>query len=167
MGAARRMRLPRGSWRAPAAALLAGVLTTVAMTSLAGAPLSSAAGALVALYAFGYLVGSLLLDRVDEEFGLSWAVIRTIAGLLLTTVGFLLSLVLSLPWFLGPGALVAAAVGLRGRAALSWPHTVVRFRWDGVAAGILAGILLSPIVISFAYMAPGSFPPVLYNIDTA
>jgi hypothetical protein len=58
-------------------------------------------------------------------------------------------------------------VGLRRRTAFSWPHTVVRFRWDGVAAGILALILLSPIVISVFYMAPGSFPPVFYNIDTA
>jgi hypothetical protein len=160
------MILPHHSRRAPAAALLASVLTTVAMTSLAGAPLSSAAGALVAVYAFGYLVGSLLVERVDEEFGLSWAVIRTIAGLLLTTIAFLLSLVLSLPWFLGPGALVATAVGLRGRTAFSWPHTGVRFGWDGVVAGILAVILVSPIVISFFYMAPGSFPPVFYNVDT-
>ena len=137
------------------------------MTSLAGAPLVSAAGALVAVYGFGYLVGSLLIDRVDEEFGLSWAVIRTVAGLLLTTIGFLLSLVLSLPWFLAPGALVVAAVCLRRRAALSWPHTRLRLQWDGVAAGILVVILLSPIVVSVFYMAPGSFPPVFYNIDTA
>lgn len=161
------MMFPPYNLRATAAALLAGVLTTIAMTSLAGAPLWSLAGGLVAVYAFGYLVGSLLVDRVDEEFGLSWAVIRTLAGLLLTTIGFLLSLVLALPWFLGPGALVATAVCLRRRAAFSWPHIVVRFRWDGVAAGILAVILLSPIVISFFYMAPGSFPPVFYNIDTA
>jgi len=161
------MMLPPDSWRATAAALLAGVLATIAMTSFAGAPLSSAVGALVAVYAFGYLVGALLVDRVDEEFGLSWAVIRTVAGLLLTTIGFLLSLVLSLPWFLGPGALVATAVWLRGRTAFSWPQTGVRFRWDGVAAGILVVILLSPIVISFVSMAPGGFPPVFYNVDTA
>jgi len=137
------------------------------MTSFAGAPLVSAAGALVAVYLFGYVVGSLLIDRVDQELGLSWAVIRTVAGLLLTTIGFLLSLVFSLPWSVGPGALVATAVWVRGRTAFSWPQTAVRFRWDGVAAGILAVILLSPIGITFVYMAPGSFPPVFYNVDTA
>lgn len=158
------MLLPAYSRRRTAAVLLAGVLTTVAMTSLAGAAPWSAAGALIVVYACGYVVGSLLVERVD---GLSWAVIRTIAGLLLTTIGFLLSLVLSLPWFLAPGALIATAVWLRGRAAFWWPHPVVRFTWDGVAAGILAAILVSPIAITFFYMAPGSFPPVFYNIDTA
>ena len=153
-----------GSRRATATVLLAGVFATVAMTWFAAAPPWSVAGALIVVYAGGYLVGSLLVDRVE---GLSLAVIRTIAGLLLTTVGFLLSLVLSLPWFVVPGALVAAAVFLRGRTAFSWPHEAVRFRWDGAAAGILAVILVSPIVITFFYMAPGSFPPVFYNIDTA
>jgi hypothetical protein len=32
---------------------------------------------------------------------------------------------------------------------------------------VLTGVLLSPIVLTFFYMAPGPFPPVLYNIDTA
>ena len=125
------------------------------------------AGALAAVYAFGYLVGSLLVHREDDELGLSWAIIRTVAGLLLTTVAFLLSLVLSLPWFLGPVVVVATALWLRRRAAWSWPHVRIRFGWDGAAAGILVAVLLSPIVISFTYMAPGSFPPVFYNIDTA
>ena len=161
------MMRPRYSRRATAAALLAAALTAVAMTSLAGASLWSAAGALIVVYVGGYLVGALLIDRVDEEFGLSWAVIRTIAGLLLTTIGFLLSLVLSLPWFLGPGVLVAAVVWFRGRTAFVWPSGVVRCRWDGVAAGTLAVILLAPIAITFFYMAPGGFPPVFYNVDTA
>lgn len=119
------------------------------------------------VYVLGYLVGSLLLERVDEAFGLSWAVIRTVAGLLLTTVGFLLSLALSLPWFVGPVALVAAAVSLRGRAAFAWPHVGGRFDLDGVVAGVLALIIVSPILLTVFYMAPGPFPPVFYNIDTA
>ena len=69
------------------------------------------------VYACGYLVGSLLVERLDEAPVLTWAVIRTVAGLLLSTIGFLLSLVLSLPWFLVPGTLVAATVYFRGRRA--------------------------------------------------
>ena len=147
--------LPPYSPRRTAADLLAGVLITAAMTSLAGASLWPAAGAIVAVYVFGYVAGSLLVDPVD---GLSFAIIRTIAGLLLTTIGFLLSLVLSLPWFLGPAVLVATAMWLRRRAAFPWPEVVVRFRWDAVAAGVLAFILVSPIVITVFAMAPGSFP---------
>jgi hypothetical protein len=146
--------------------LLAGFLAIVAMTSLAGASPASAAGALMIVYVCGYLVGSLLVDRVDEAPVLAWAVIRTVAGFLLSAVGFLLSLVLSLPWFLVPVAVVAAAVLLRGRRACSLPYVVVRFQWDGVAAGTLAVILVAPIAVTSFYMAPGSFPPVFYNVDT-
>ena len=158
------MTLPPYSSAATAAAILGCALVTVAMTLLAGASLWPAAGAMVALYVCGYVVGALLVDPVD---GLSFAVIRIIAGLLLTTIAFLLSLVVSLPWFLGPALVVAAAVWLRGRSAFLWPQIVVRFRWDAVAAGILAAVLLSPIVVSVVAMAPGPFPPVFYNIDTA
>ena len=156
--------LPPYSHRTTAVALLAGLLIIAAMTTLAGASLWPAASAMVAVYVFGYVVGSLLVDPVD---GLSFAVIRTIAGLLLTTIGFLLSLVLSLPWFLGPAVLVAAAVWLRRGAAFPWPQIVVRFRWDAVAAAVLAFVLVSPIIITVLAMAPGRFPPVFYNIDTA
>jgi hypothetical protein len=154
---------PSFSRLATAAVLVASVLTTVAMTSFAGAPLWSAAAALVVVYVCGYVAGSLLLDGVDEW---SWAIVRTVAGFLLTTIGFLLSLVLSLPWFLGPVAVVAAAVWLRGRWAFALPGGSVRLGWDGIAALILALILVSPIAITFLYMAPGSFPPVFYNVDT-
>ena len=150
--------------RTTAGVLLACVAVIVAMTSLAGASLSPAAGAIVAVYVFGYVVGSLLIDPVD---GLSFAVIRTIAGLLLTTIGFLLSLVLSLPWFLGPAVLVATAIWLRRRAAFLWPEVVIRFQWEAVVAGVLAFIVVSPIIITVLAMAPGRFPPVFYNIDTA
>ena len=157
---------PSYGQRATAAILFAGLLAIVAMASLAGASPASAAGALMIVYACGYLVGSLLVERLDEAPVLTWAVIRTVAGLLLSTIGFLLSLVLSLPWFLVPGALVAATVYFRGRRAFSWPHGVVRFQWDGVAAGILVVILVAPITITWFYMAPGGFPPVFYNADT-
>jgi hypothetical protein len=155
---------PASSPRAIAMALGAGAAATLAMTSLAGAPPVSAAGALVIVYAGGYVAGSLLVTRAD---GLSLAVIRTVAGLLLTTIGFLLSLVLSIPWFVGPAACVAAAMVLRRRTAFSWPQVDIKVGADGVAAALLAIILLSPIAITYGYMAPGSFPPVFYNVDTA
>ena len=133
----------------------------------AGESVLSAAGALAAVYVFGYVVGSLLVKRVDEEFGLAWGVIRTAAGLLLTTAGFLLSLVVSLPWFVGPIALVAAAVAIRRRAILSSPHLGRRFDLDGAVALVLALIIVSPILLTVFFMAQGAFPPVFYNIDTA
>ena len=133
----------------------------------AGESVLSAAAALAAVYVFGYVVGSLLVKRVDEEFGLAWGVIRTIAGLLLTTAGFLLSLVVSLPWFVVPGGLVAAAVSIRRRAILSPPHLGRRFDLDGVVAAVLALIIVSPILVTVFSMARGAFPPVFYNIDTA
>ena len=155
------------SRRATATVVGAGLLLSVAMKIFAGAALGPAALALLIVYGCGYVVGSLLVWRADEEFGLSWAVIRTTGGLLLTTIGFLLSLVASLPWFVGPGVVFAAAVWLRGRAAFAWPHGRVRFGWDGFAAAVAAVILLSPVALTFFYMAPGRFPPVFYNIDTA
>lgn len=133
------------------------------MAACAGASPIAAAGALVVLYVCGYVVGALVVDAVDA---LSLAVIRTLAGLLLTTIGFLLSLVLSVPWFLGPGVLVALALW-RVPGAPAVPAMLPGFRLDGLVAGILASVILSPIAITFVHMAPGAFPPVFYNIDTA
>ena len=133
----------------------------------AGDTLLSAAGALAAVYVCGYLAGSLLVEGGDEDFGLAWAVIRTVAGLLLTTSGFLLSLVLSLPWFVGPAALVAAAVLIRRRTAFSPPRVDRHFDLDGLVAGVLALLVVSPILLTAFYMARGPFPPVFFNIDTA
>jgi hypothetical protein len=137
------------------------------MLADAGALLLPAAGALLAVFGFGYVTGALLVERVDADSGLSFGIIRTVSGLLLTTIGFLLSLVLSLPWFAGPATLLLAALFMRGRSAFRLPSVRLHFQWDGIAAAALAGIIVSPIVISFVYMAPGSYPPVLYNIDTA
>ena len=158
---------PNYSRRVTAAVAMSGVLIAAAMTFLAGATFLAATIALLIVYAWGYVAGSLLLRRVDREFGPAWAIVRTIAGLLLTTISFLLSLVLSLPWFLGPAAVLVAAVWVRGPTAFAWSHGGFKFRWDGVGAAIAAAVLLSPIALTFFYMAPGSFPPVFYNIDTA
>jgi hypothetical protein len=158
---------PNYSRRVTATVAASGVLIAAAMTLLAGAAFQAAISALILVYAWGYVVGSLLLRRVDAEFGPAWAIVRTIAGLLLTTISFLLSLVVALPWFVGPVAVLAAAIGIRKQVAFAWPHGGFKFRRDGVAAAVAAAVLLSPIAITFFYMAPGNFPPVFYNIDTA
>ena len=155
---------PPYSYRLTAAIVLAGTLLGVAIAAFAGATLASSLGALVVVYAGGYLAGALLVARVDQ---LSFAIIRTSAGLMLTSIAFLLSLVLSVPWFAGPLALLVTTLVIRGRTAFAWPHQAIRFRWDGVAAGFLVVILLCPIAIAFLRMAPGPFPPVFYNVDTA
>jgi hypothetical protein len=129
--------------------------------------LRNSVAALLAVYAFGYVAGSLLLDRRDDGSSLSWAIIRLTAGLLLTTVSFFLSLLLSLPWFAGPAAVLVLAVAIGRGRALSLPRPRLALRWDAIAAGLLAAVLLSPIVISAARMAPGDFPPLFYNVDTA
>ncbi|MBI4887938.1 MAG: hypothetical protein HY824_12660 [Acidobacteria bacterium] len=150
--------------RVTAAVLLAAALIALAMTSLAGASFWSSVRALAVLYVGGYVAGSLLLARPESAAA---GVIRTVAGLMLTSLGFLLSLVGSLPWFAVPVVLVLATVAVRGRAAFAWPaNNSVEWRWDGLLAGLLALIVLSPIVVTLFYMAPGPFPPVFYNVDT-
>ena len=134
---------------------------------MSGSGIALALLALAAVYALGYVTGSLLVDRGDDRAPLSWAVIRLISGLLLSTIGFFLSLVLSLPWFVGPIGLFAAAVTLRRRAAFSLPRLQLNFTWDGLLAVALSAVLLSPIVISALRMAPGEYPPVFFNVDTA
>src|SRR5688572_9986141 len=154
-GAAQSSAIPRRS-----ALYISCVLT-------AGESVFSMAAALAAVATLGYVAGSLLVEGKDEDFGLAWAVIRTVAGLLLTTAGFLASLVLSLPWYAGPAALVAATIAVRRTAAFSRPHAGLRIDADRIAAAVLAGLIVSPILITAFYMARGSFPPVFFNIDTA
>jgi len=143
--------------------VLAGIVISAAMASFAGASAWSSAGALIVVYAGGYLVGALLVARTED---LSLAIVRTVAGLMLTSVGFLLSLVLSLPWFVLPCALLIAALLVRGRTAFAWPHTSIRVGWDGIATGVLVVILMAPIAIAFVRMAQGPFPPMFYNVDS-
>ena len=120
-----------------------------------------------ALYGFGYLVGAVLVSRTDNEFRWAWAIIRTAAGLLLTTIGFLACLVLSLPWYVAPVAFVVAAIVIRPRSAFRPPHLDLRITRDGISAGALCAAVISPIIITVLAMGTGPFPPVFYNIDTA
>jgi hypothetical protein len=146
--------------------LAVAVTSAVAMWLFAEAPIVAASGALLTVYVGGYVTGSLLIDRVDGAFTPSWAVIRTVAGLLLTTVAFLASLALSLPWFVLPAAVVASAVVLRGKICFRWPSAGVGCGYDAIIATTLAVLILLPIVITALYMAPNGFPPMFFNVDT-
>ena len=144
----------------------------IGLTLVAGIAIVSAANpiriaaALLLVYALGYVPGSLLLAPRDDRASLSLAVVRLLAGLFLTTVAFLLSLLLAVPWYIGPVVVVAAAVAIQRRSALALcrPHwTATR---AGVVAGLLGTILIAPIVIGSLRMAPGPFAPVFFNVDT-
>lgn len=150
--------------RATIVTIVGGAVVALGLALFAHASFVSTAAALLIVYGAGYVAGALLIPRVD---GLPWGVIRMIAGLLLTTAGFLFSLVLSVPWFVGPAALVGAAIVARRRDAFRPPRLVIAAGWDSVASVVLATLLLSPVLMSFVYMTPGIFPPVFYNIDTA
>jgi hypothetical protein len=122
--------------------------------------------ALAVLYASGTVPGSLLVARDDDADGIAWAIIRLIAGLLLSTLGFFLSLVLSLRWYVGPVAVLVVAIALRRRAAFSLPRPHVVFTRDRVVAGLLATALMLPLAISALRMAPAKYASVFYNVDT-
>jgi len=122
--------------------------------------------ALGTLYALGTIPGSLLVARDDDDRSIAWAFVRLIAGLLLSTIAFFLSLVLSLRWYVGPVAVFLTAIALRRGAAFSLPTTRPVFTRDGVVAGLLAVVLISPLAISAFRMAPGDYAPVFFNVDT-
>jgi hypothetical protein len=155
------------SLRATTAVLLLALAGAAATSWMAGANLARVGVALAVVYVLGSATGSLLVDPRDDRATLSLVVVRMVAGLFLATIGFFLSLLLSLPWFSGPVALLLAAVVLRGRAALIPPPLGLTLSWDGVFAGLLSVALLAPIVLAAVRMAPGEFPPVFYNVDTA
>jgi hypothetical protein len=136
------------------------------MSWWAGAGLLESATALAMVYGAGYVTGALLAPPATDRRSLSLAIVRLVAGLLLTAIVFLFSLLLSLPWFAGPVAAFALAVIVHGRAALAPPQVQLSFRWDGVAAGLAAALALGPFVMSAMLMAPGEYPPVFFNVDT-
>ncbi|MBM3779584.1 MAG: hypothetical protein FJW23_15325 [Acidimicrobiia bacterium] len=123
-----------------------------------------AAGAVLAVYGFGHVSGALLVDPRRDRASVPLALVRLLAGLLLTSVAFLLALLLGLPWHLGPAAVLVAAVGLHGRAAFPPPRLRAP-RLDEVVAVALAAVVLAPPVISSLEMAPGAFAPVFFNVD--
>lgn len=128
--------------------------------------LASALAAVVVVHLLGYVVGALLVEPKADRTSLALGVVRLIAGLLLTSVGFLLSLALSLPWLAGPVALFVGAVAVHGREAFDPPHPDFTFSWDGAVTGMISVAALSPLVIAAVRMALGEFPPVFFNVDT-
>ncbi len=139
-----------------------------------------AIGGLLSVYVLGWVVGSLLVDSRTvaaeavpggDEPGarlvLPWALVRLIAGLLLSALVFLLSLVLGLPWFVGPATAVGAAVASHRWLAFTVPRPNLGRMSRGVAAALfLAVVLQAPIFVSALRMAPGAFPPVFFHVDT-
>lgn len=135
------------------------------MSSYAGAGFPASVAALLLLYLAGYIPSALLVPSDTSDTSVAWAVVRTIAGLFLTSTVLLFALTLRLPWFVAPLALLVLAVALRRRSALTLPMLPARVTLDGVAAGVIAALLFAPLTISALRMAPGSFPPVFYNVD--
>ena len=127
--------------------------------------MQAAFSGLVALYA-GYVAGAWLLPPREERLPAPWLVIRTIGGLLLMTTAFLLSLVLTLPWFIGPAIVGGGGLLRYRRAALRLARPWLKVTFDGATAALLGAVLLSPIVISASLMAPGNVSPVFFNVDT-
>jgi hypothetical protein len=128
--------------------------------------LLEAAAAAGFVYTCGYAAGSLLVAPSTDRASLSLAIVRLVAGLMLTSISFLLSLVVGFPWFTGPVlVLVTAAVSHQGRAFLP-PRPALRVTAGGVLAGTLVTAALAPVFIASARMAPGDFPQVFFNVDS-
>jgi hypothetical protein len=125
-----------------------------------------AAGAAAVVYVCGYVTGSLLVAPAMDRTLPSLAIVRLVAGLLLTSVSFLLSLALALPWFTGPVVLAVIACVSNRRSAFALPRPTLRFTWDGALAGVFAVVVLAPVFVASARMAPGDFPHVFFNVDT-
>jgi hypothetical protein len=145
---------------------LAAAIYAVAMAAIPGVHLANAAIALTVTCAMGYVTGALLLDPRAGPPTLSVGMVRVVAGLQLTTIAFLLSLLFFLPWFTFPAGLLVAAIVLRGRSAFAPPRLAIAPTRDGIATGLVVAVMLAPVVIAGIRMAPGEFPPVFFNVDT-
>jgi len=147
--------------------LLLVALTAAAGTSIAGgaSPLQSAL-AIGLVFTLGYVAGALVLPPPPERESISLAVVRCVAGLFLSTVAFLFSLLLQLPWFVGPAAAFAAAVIGCRRSAFLPPRLNVRPTAGGAVAALLGIVILAPAFITALRMGSGPFPSVFFNVDT-
>jgi hypothetical protein len=127
--------------------------------------LLQAAAALAVVYASGYVTGALLVAPATDRTSLSLALVRLVSGLLLSSIGFLLSLVLSLPWATGPIGLITLAAVIHRRAALALPRPALTFTPDGALAALAAALVVAPVFMASLRMAPGDSPPVFFNVD--
>ena len=141
----------------------AALATALALSTFAVALRSSVAAA-ATVYSFGYVVGALLVEPAACTTR-SLGVVRLVSGLLLTTIGYLLSLEASLPWWCGPGTLLIVAVARNKRAAFGPLPAVSVSGSDALAAGVGA-LLFGPTLVSAFLMTPGDYPPVFFNVDT-
>jgi hypothetical protein len=146
--------------------LLTGLAGVIAIFASAGADPLRASIAIALVYSLGYVTGSLLLSPRDDRESMSLAVIRLLAGLLLASIAFLLSLLLALPWFTGPAVLFFAAVVVHRRSAFVLPRPRLNLSRSGVLATLLSAVVLAPIVVGALRMAWGPFPPLFFHVDT-
>jgi hypothetical protein len=145
---------------------LAGLFVSAGIAYIASADPVRSAGAVALVYALGYVPGALLLPPPPGGESLSLTLLRLVAGLFLSTLTFLFSLVLGLPWFAGPGVVFATAIVARRWAALLPPRLHLHADRRGMVAALLAAILLAPAVIASLQMGRGPFPEVFFNVDT-
>src|SRR5688572_19113491 len=101
------VRVPRWPNATTLSALLvAGIAWAAAIAFVGGTGFMRAAAACGLACVLGYVTGALLLPPKDEDTTLAIGIVRTVAGLLLSALGFLLCLRLSLPWAIGPMAML-------------------------------------------------------------
>jgi hypothetical protein len=155
-----------GTRRTTVGWLAVGFAIALAVSWIGNANLARASEAALVVYLFGYVVGALLVEPRADRTTLALGVVRLVAGLLLTTVGFLLCLVLAVPWFAGPVGLFVVAVVRHRRDAFDPPRPAFTFNWDTVLTALVSITALSPWLIAAVRMAPGEFPPVFFNVDT-
>jgi hypothetical protein len=67
----------------------------------------------------------------------------------------------------GPLVPLAAAIARRRGSAFHVPTPPLRLTLQGAGTGVLAGVLVAPILLSAARMAPGPYPPVFFSVDNA
>jgi len=122
--------------------------------------------AIVVVYFAGYVTGALLVRPSDERLSLSFAVVRLVAGLFVTSTGFLLSLAVGVPWAAGPILELLLALVIYRQRALVLPRSPRWTGWRSAATLLVAAIMLAPPMIALLAMARGAYPPVFYNVDS-
>ncbi|MDA9761649.1 DUF2298 domain-containing protein [Desulfobacterales bacterium] len=113
-----------------------------------------------------YLAGMSLLPATDSVVGIADAILYFVWGLILLTLMFLLSKLAHLPWFsaLIPIALLSIKAIWRGQYRIQ--RTQNYDKGELLAASALSLTAMLPIMIMGYYMATGSYPNVLFAVDS-